>query len=53
MSYTTDASQSVSQGSMLSEATSLNESNLEGEDQAIIRFCDYEALKKKWRVDDI
>lgn len=30
MSYTSEASQNTSQGSMLSEATSLNESNIDG-----------------------
>lgn len=30
MSYTTDVSQNTSQGSMLSEATSMNESNVYG-----------------------
>ena len=38
---------------MLSEATSLNESNVFGEDQVVGKFCDFQALKKKWRVEDI
>lgn len=38
---------------MLSEATSLNESNMFGEDQVVGKYCDFAALKKKWRVEDI
>jgi len=30
MSYTSEASQNTSQGSMMSEATSMNESNIDG-----------------------
>ena len=34
-------SQSMSQNSMLSEATSLNESNMFGEDQIVNKYCDF------------
>ena len=46
-------SQSMTQNSMLSQATSLNESNIFGEDQVMNKYCDFETLKKKWRLDDI
>jgi len=35
---------------MLSEATSLNESNMFGEDHVVDKYCDFESLKKKWRL---
>ena len=53
MSYTSEASQNTSQGSMLSEATSVNESNIDGEEQIVTRYCDFEALSKKWGLTDV
>lgn len=53
MSYTSQASQNTSQGSMLSEATSVNESNIDGEQQIVTRYCDFEALSKKWGLTDV
>lgn len=53
MSYTADASQNTSQGSFLSEATSINESNIDGEEQIVARYCDFEALSKKWGITDV
>lgn len=50
MSFASESgSQNTSQNSMLSEATSLNESKAFGEDQVVGKYCDFEALKKKWR----
>lgn len=37
----------------MSEATSLNESNIFGEEQVVNKFCNFEELKKKWKVEDI
>ena len=31
----------------------MNESNIFGEDQVMNKYCDFETLKKKWRLDDI
>jgi hypothetical protein len=42
MSYTSEASQNTSQGSMMSEATSMNESNIDGESQIVGKYCDFE-----------
>jgi hypothetical protein len=53
MSYTTDVSQNTSQGSMLSEATSINESNIDGEEQIVSKYCDFEVLSKKWGISDV
>ena len=53
MSFSSEVSQNTSQNSMLSEATSLNESNIFGEDQVVDKYCDFEALRKKWKVDDV
>lgn len=53
MSYTTDVSQNTSQGSMLSQATSINESNIDGEEQIVSRYCDFEILSKKWGIPDV
>lgn len=41
MSYTSEASQNTSQGSMLSEATSLNQSNIDGEQELLEKFSDF------------
>jgi len=41
MSYTSETSQNTSQGSMLSEATSVNESNIDGEQEVLSKFCDF------------
>lgn len=41
MSYTSETSQNTSQGSMLSEATSVNESNMDGEQEILAKFCDF------------
>ena len=38
---------------MLSEATSVNESNIDGEEQIVTRYCDFEALSKKWGLTDV
>ena len=46
-------SQSMSQNSMLSEATSLNSSNMFGEDEVVNKYCDFEVLKKKWKLEDV
>ena len=46
-------SQSMTQNSMLSEATSLNSSNVFGEDEVVGKYCDFEALRKKWKLEDI
>ena len=43
----------MSQNSMLSEATSLNESKGFGEEAVVGKYCDFEALKKKWRCQDV
>ena len=54
MSFASESgTQNTSQNSMLSEATSLNESNIFGEDQVVGKYCDFEALRKKWKADDI
>lgn len=53
MSYTSEASQNTSQGSMMSEATSMNESNIDGQSQIVSKYCDFEELAKKWGVSDI
>lgn len=54
MSFTSESgSQNTSQNSMLSQATSINESRGLGEDQVIGKYCDFEALKKKWKCQDI
>lgn len=38
---------------MLSEATSINDSKALGEDKVVGKYCDFEALKKKWKCQDI
>lgn len=38
---------------MLSEVTSLNQSNIFGEDQIVEKFWDFDELKKKWKLEDI
>ncbi len=48
-----DTSQNTSQNSMLSEATSLNQSNMFGEDEVVAKFWDFDELKKKWKLDDL
>lgn len=54
MSFASESgTQNTSQNSMLSEATSLNESNIFGEDQVVGKFCDFEELKKKWKAQDV
>lgn len=53
MSCTSEVSQNVSQGSMLSEATSVNESNIDGEQEVVAKFCDFENLSKKWGATDV
>lgn len=52
-SFISDTSQNTSQNSMLSEATSLNQSNMFGEDEVVAKFWDFDELKKKWKLDDI
>lgn len=52
-SYASEASQNTSQGSMLSEATSVNESKIDGEEEIVGRYCDFEALSKKWGLTDV
>jgi hypothetical protein len=46
-------SQNTSQGSFLSEATSLNTSNVDGEEELIAKFSDFDNLSKKWAVTDV
>jgi|JI9StandDraft_2_1071091.scaffolds.fasta_scaffold185100_1 hypothetical protein len=41
MSCTSEVSQNTSQGSMLSEATSVNESNIDGELEIVAKFSDF------------
>ena len=53
MSYTSETSQNTSQGSVLSEATSVNESNIDGEQEVLSKFCDFQSLSKKWGVSDV
>lgn len=43
----------MSQNSMLSEATSLNESKGFGEEAVVGKYCDFQALKKKWKCEDV
>ena len=38
---------------MLSESTSINDSKALGEDKVVGKYCDFEALKKKWKCEDI
>ena len=54
MTFTSQSgSQNTSQNSMLSEATSINDSKALGEDKVVGKYCDFEALKKKWKCQDI
>ena len=54
MSYTaSDLSQNTSQGSYLSEATSINDSNIDGEEQLLNKFCDFDELGKKWGLENV
>lgn len=55
MSFASESgfSNNTSQNSMMSEATSLNESNIFGEDQVVSKYCDFEELRKKWKLEDI
>jgi hypothetical protein len=41
MSCTSEVSQNTSQGSMLSEATSVNESHIDGELEIVAKFSDF------------
>lgn len=50
MSFASESgSQNTSQNSMLSEATSVGNSRELDEDKVIGKYCDFEALKKKWK----
>ena len=53
MSMTSEVSQNTSQGSFLSEATSLNTSNVDGQEELIAKFSDFDNLSKKWGVSDV
>ena len=52
-SFASEASQNTSQNSMLSEATSLDHSNIFGEDKVVEQFWDFDQLKKKWKLNDV
>jgi hypothetical protein len=52
-SMTSEVSQNTSQGSFLSEATSINESNIDGEQELVAKFSDFENLSKKWGTSDV
>ena len=55
MSYTAsgDFSQNTSQGSYLSEATSIAGSSVDGEEQLLTKFCDFDELAKKWGLTGV
>ena len=53
MSMTSEVSQNTSQGSFLSEATSLNTSNVDGQEELVAKFSDFDNLSKKWGVSDV
>ena len=44
--------QSNNQNSVLS-VQSLNSTNALGEDKIVDKYCNFEALKKKWKLEDI
>ena len=52
-SFASEVSQNTSQNSMLSEATSLDHSNIFGEDKVVEQFWDFDQLKKKWKLNDV
>lgn len=53
VSMTSEVSQNTSQGSFLSEATTINESNIDGEQELVAKFSDFENLSKKWGTSDV
>ena len=54
MTFTSESgSQNTSQNSMMSQATSVNDSKALGEDKIVGKYCDFQALKKKWKCEDI
>ena len=53
MSFTSDGGSNVTQSSMISEAKSVNQSTQFGEDDVVGKYCDFEALLKKWNCEDI
>lgn len=53
MSFGSDAgNQSNNQNSVLS-VQSLNSTNAFGEDKIVEKYCNFEALRKKWKLEDI
>ena len=52
MSFTSEQSGNVSQGSMMSDVSNAD-SKMGGEGSVVAKYCDFEALKKKWRLEDV